>query len=484
MFLNNFAKFYARTNQFIRPKVSACPRKNVVILLKTDFCNITDKRACSHSSKTDNIASDYNNNGFEKSDSEPTISRRMQRRRRNKLEVESHKDITSDNSQTVIQTSGRRLRVSNPSTDSVRVKELQSAIDTMSARDISEETLDFPSDFEDYNKWKRDQSRRAYRPKVNPALTSILLFPGQGSQYIGMGKKLLPYHGVQEMYNKASAILGYDLLNLCLNGPQTELNRTVVCQPAVMVTSLAALEVLKATDPEALEQVVGTAGFSVGEYAALVSADVFSFEDAVEVVKIRAEAMQKLTEELASGMMTVFCNHQTRLNFAMEAAREHCKRNLQFPDPVCQTANYLCTDVKVIAGNMEALKFIEEHKSEFGIRRLKWLPVSGAFHTPLMKEAGKKLQQVLMKIELREPKIPVHSNVHGGRYRDTEQIRKCLSQQVYKAVKWEQILHILFSREKGENFPRVFEFGPSNQLGLLLKQTNTQAFNSYKNIEA
>ncbi|KAL3859999.1 hypothetical protein ACJMK2_010176 [Sinanodonta woodiana] len=420
MFVNNFARFSAITYQIFRQNVSVCPRENRTIVLKTDIYNIPNKRACSHSSKTDNVSSTDNNNSLEKSNSEPSISRRMQRRLSKKTEVESNTGLTSESSQTVIptQSGGRRLRirVSNPSADtSPRVKELQSVMDTMSGKEISKENFDFPSDFENYNKLKREQSRKAYRPNVNPALTSILLFPGQGSQFVGMGKRLLPYHGVQEMYNKASAILGYDLLNLCLNGPQTELNRTVVCQPAVMVTSLAALEVLKATDPEALEKVVGTAGFSVGEYAALVSADVFSFEDAVEMVKVRAEAMQKLTEELASGMMTVFCNHQTKLSFAMEAAREHCKRNLQIPDPVCQIANYLCTDVKVIAGNLEALKFIEENKSEFGIRRLKWLPVSGAFHTPLMKEAGKKLQKVLMKMDLHEPKVPVHSNVHGGR---------------------------------------------------------------------
>lgn len=108
---------------------------------------------------------------------------------------------------------------------------------------------EFPSDFESLNNKNRDQARHAFRPKINPSETSLLLFPGQGSQFVGMGKKLLEYPNVEKMYSLASKILGYDLLDVCLNGPKQTLDKTTYCQPAVVVTSLAAVEKLKETNP-------------------------------------------------------------------------------------------------------------------------------------------------------------------------------------------------------------------------------------------
>lgn len=113
----------------------------------------------------------------------------------------------------------------------------------------SDQNPEFPSDFESLNRRNRDQTRHAFRPKINPRDTSLLLFPGQGSQFVGMGKKLLEYPNVEKMYSLASKILGYDLLDVCINGPKQTLDRTTYCQPAVMVTSLAAVEKLKETDP-------------------------------------------------------------------------------------------------------------------------------------------------------------------------------------------------------------------------------------------
>lgn len=137
------------------------------------------------------------------------------------------------------------------------------------------------------NKWlkspyapedKRNQALKALRPKIDPRQTSIILFPGQGVQYVGMGKSLLKIPEVKDMYKVANDILGYDLLELCLRGPQDKLNQTIYCQPAIYVASLAALQLMIEERRVAVESCVATAGFSVGEFAALVLANSISFE--------------------------------------------------------------------------------------------------------------------------------------------------------------------------------------------------------------
>ncbi|XP_041375753.1 malonyl-CoA-acyl carrier protein transacylase, mitochondrial-like [Gigantopelta aegis] len=342
---------------------------------------------------------------------------------------------------------------------------------------------EFPSDVIKDQNWFRNQGRKAMRPKVDPKKTSVILFQGQGSQFVGMGEKLLAYDGVERLYAVASDILGYDLLQLCIKGPKNVLDKTIHCQPAVMVTSIAAIEKLKEDYPEAVDNCVGTAGFSVGEYAALVFAGSLTFEDAVRVVKVRAEAMQTASEAEPSGMMSVFIGHDTKLNFALLAAREFCQRKLGLSGAVCCVANYLYADCKVIAGHDEALNFLENNYKDFGIRRLKRLPVSGAFHTDLMRPARGPLVRTLREIQLEKPLVPVHCNVNGNRYRDVKSMINLLGQQIYKPVKWEQTMHILYSRDKGENFPFTYELGPGKQLGTLMKLVNAKAYELCKNID-
>lgn len=126
---------------------------------------------------------------------------------------------------------------------------------------------------------RQSQSMKSFRPKVDPALTSIILFPGQGSQYVGMGRELLKFPGACDIFEAANSILEYDLLKLMLNGPKKKLDQTKYCQPAVVVCSLAALEKLKEERPSAIESCMATAGFSVGEITALTFAGVFKFGD-------------------------------------------------------------------------------------------------------------------------------------------------------------------------------------------------------------
>lgn len=320
----------------------------------------------------------------------------------------------------------------------------------------------------------QSQALHSVRPLVDPRRTSIILFPGQGAQFVGMGKGLIAVPMVKDMYEEASSILGYDLLKLCMEGPKSELYKTVHCQPAILVTSLAAVEKLKDENPEAVESCMATAGFSVGEFAALVFAGSLSFEDAVHVVKIRAEAMQAASELLPSGMTTVFFGPDARINYACVVAKEWC-RKLGISNVECRIANYLYPTCKVIAGNEEALQFIEMNAQDFGIRRFKRLPVSGAFHTDLMLPASEPFQAALREIALKPPVISVHSNIDGKRYRSVSHIQKALAEQMSSPVKWEQLLHILYERNPETPFPNSYECGPGRALRAILKMVNAKA---------
>lgn len=325
-----------------------------------------------------------------------------------------------------------------------------------------------------------------------------------GTQFVGMGRDLLNFPLVKEMYELASSILGYNLLSLCLDGPKNTLDQTLFCQPAILVTSLASLEKLKALSPEAVENCVGTAGFSVGELAALVFSKAITFENgmrtslchaynlktlskpffclAVKLVKIRAEAMQLASEVTPSGMMTVFYGPDSNLKKACEQARLHC-RSLGIEHIDCAVANYLYPDCKVIAGNLEALEYVSKHAGDFKLKRLKRLPVSGAFHTKLMEPATAVLRKALKTIPISQPIIPVHSNVDGKRYKNADHIKKFLPRQVTSPVYWEQTMHILYERSKNQGFPKTYECGPGRSLRAILAKVNAKAAQHCTNID-
>jgi len=144
------------------------------------------------------------------------------------------------------------------------------------------------------------------------------------------------------------------------------------------------------------------------------------------------------------------------------------------PKPVCQIANYLFTQVKVIGGHEAALNFIEDHAKDWNLR-CKRVPVSGAFHTPLMNEACEILKEVVKSLHIVQPLIPVHSNIDGRVYRDAEMIRRSLSKQVISPVRWEQLMHIIYERDEGQRFPSTYEMGPGRQLSVMLSKTNAKA---------
>ncbi|XP_044199277.1 malonyl-CoA-acyl carrier protein transacylase, mitochondrial isoform X2 [Thunnus albacares] len=265
-------------------------------------------------------------------------------------------------------------------------------------------------------------------------------------------------------------------------GPEEELQKTVHCQPAVFVTSLAAVERLNHENPKAIETCVAAAGFSVGEFAALVFSGAMNFAEALYAVKVRAEAMQKASELVPSGMLSVIGRPQAQYKYACLQAKEHCK-SLGITEPVCSVANYLFPDGRVIAGHQQALDFLQKNSRHLQFMRTKPLPVSGAFHTELMKSATEPLREVLRQVEVCRPEINVYSNVDGKRYMNESHVRRQLVKQLVSPVKWEQTLHEIFERMQGEKFPHTYEVGPGKQLGATLQKCNRKAFNTYTHVD-
>uniref|UniRef100_A0A8C8T1F0 Malonyl-CoA-acyl carrier protein transacylase, mitochondrial n=1 Tax=Pelusios castaneus TaxID=367368 RepID=A0A8C8T1F0_9SAUR len=319
-------------------------------------------------------------------------------------------------------------------------------------------------------------------PRRLPEDSTVLLFPGQGSQFVGMGRGLLRYPNVRDMFQVAETVLGYDLLALCLEGPQAELDRTVHSQPAIFVASLAAVERLNHQQPDAIENCVAAAGFSVGEFAALVFAGALDYTEALHAVKVRAEAMQKASETVPSGMLSVIGQHKSNYNFACLEALEHCK-SLGIHDPVCAVSNYLFPDCRVIAGHMQALEFLQENSKKYHFKRTKMLPVSGAFHTRLMEPAKEPLAEILKSVEIQKPFMCVYSNVDSKIYMHPKHIKRLLVKQLVLPVKWEQTMHAIYERKQGVKFPYTYEVGPGKQLGAILKNCNLKAWKLYKHID-
>ncbi|VEN52468.1 unnamed protein product [Callosobruchus maculatus] len=282
------------------------------------------------------------------------------------------------------------------------------------------------------------------KPKVDPRDTSIILFPGQGTQYVGMAKGLLKFPIVKDLFELANYILKYDLLKLCLEGPKKKLDETKYCQPAVLVTSLAAIERLKEERPNAIENCVATAGFSLGELTALIFSGAIEFE-------------------------RVIYGPDSKLKYACLKAKEWALDKGD-PLPECKIASYLSPNSKVVAGSESALDFLEKNYKEFHIRRVMRLPVSGAFHSEIMRPAMETFKRALAKTEISEPAVTVYSNVDGKRYRNADHIRRQLPKQIMSSVKWEQFLHYVYSRDPSEHFPRTFEVGPGTSLKAMLKQ--------------
>ena len=250
------------------------------------------------------------------------------------------------------------------------------------------------------------------------------VFPGQGAQFVGMGKDLYENNPLaKDLFDKANEILGYSITDIMFNGTDEELKQTKVTQPAVFLHSvISALCMGDAFQPSMV------AGHSLGEFSALVAAGALSFEDGLKLVYARAMAMQKACEAAPSTMAAIVGLADDKIEeICAEVSKSGC---------VVVPANYNCPGQLVISGNIEAINEACEKLKAAGAKRALPLKVGGAFHSPLMQPAKDELEAAIEKTEIHAPKCPVYQNVDGKPHTDPTDIKKNLIAQLTSSVRW------------------------------------------------
>ncbi|MEZ4723478.1 MAG: ACP S-malonyltransferase [Candidatus Kapaibacterium sp.] len=302
-------------------------------------------------------------------------------------------------------------------------------------------------------------------------MKKIALFSGQGSQYVGMLKDYCDINkDARELIDKADQLLGYSLSDICFNGPAEKLKETRYTQPAIFLHSAI---VNNLTKNKVKKDAV--AGHSVGEYAALYSAGVISFDEAVNLVSLRGELMFSAGEDEPGTMFAV-------IGMEDNVLIEICN-GLTKDKKVIVPANFNSPGQIVISGSRNYLRENSGIFKEKGARMVMELPVSGAFHSPLMKPAQEKLAEAINKIEFKDAEIPVYTNVDAKPETNSEMLKKKLIDQLTAPVLWTQILNNL----KNDGYTDFIEMGPGNVLQGLTKRTlndvNISGFDKLQDIE-
>ena len=285
-------------------------------------------------------------------------------------------------------------------------------------------------------------------------MKTALLFPGQGSQYIGMAKEFYDnYSASKEVFDKANEVLNINLKKLCFEGPIDELSKTEITQPAILTASYA---IYKALEKEGINADI-TAGLSLGEYTALTSSGAMRFEDAVWVVKNRGKYMQETVPLGAGKMAAIIGLDSDGLDKLIDRVNDL---------GIIEGANYNCPNQIVISGESKAIERAVEVSKDFGAKKSVILPVSAPFHSSLLKPAGDLLCKDLQKVELNSMKYKIISNVTADYIKNTEEIKDLLIKQVYNPVYWQQSIEKMID-DGVENF---IEVGPGKSLTTFTKK--------------
>ncbi|MFV0604666.1 MAG: ACP S-malonyltransferase [Niabella sp.] len=288
------------------------------------------------------------------------------------------------------------------------------------------------------------------------------VFPGQGSQYSGMGKEHYENSAfAKRLFEQANDILGFRLSDIMINGSDEELKQTKVTQPAVFLHSIVAYKTLQDAKPEMV------AGHSLGEFSALVANNTLSFEDALNLVAVRAGAMQKACELTPSTMAAI-------LGLPDEKVEEVCAQVQTETGEVVVPANYNSPGQLVISGSMKGIELACEKLKEAGARRALVLPVGGAFHSPLMEPARVELQEAIEATTFHDPICPVYQNVVAKPVTERSEIKENLIAQLTGAVRWTQTIQAMIAN----GATKFTEAGPGKVLqGLILKIDKTVEVN-------
>ncbi|MCX2740196.1 ACP S-malonyltransferase [Pontibacter anaerobius] len=281
------------------------------------------------------------------------------------------------------------------------------------------------------------------------------VFPGQGSQFVGMGKDLYEQHEeAKKLFDKANEILGFNITEIMFNGTDEELKQTRVTQPAIFLHSVAQATVAKDFNPDMV------AGHSLGEFSALVASKVLSFEDGLRLVYKRAMAMQAACEANPSTMAAI-------LGLEDEKVEQVCASI----DEVVVAANYNCPGQLVISGSNKGIEVACEKMKEAGAKRALPLPVGGAFHSPLMKPAEVELAKAIEETTFSQGICPIYQNVDAKPHTDPAEIKQNLISQLTAPVRWTQSVQQMVA----DGATHFVECGPGKVLQGLVKKIERTA---------